>query len=37
MAMALTGFWLAAERRVLAAAQAEFRAGAVPYRSTMDL
>ncbi|MCE1159165.1 MAG: amidohydrolase [Spirochaetia bacterium] len=37
MAMALTGFWLAAEPGLLAAAQAEFRAGAVPYRSTMDL
>ncbi|HEY9055241.1 MAG TPA: peptidase dimerization domain-containing protein, partial [Rectinemataceae bacterium] len=36
-AMALAAFRLAAEPGLLAAAQAEFRAKAVPYRSTMDL
>jgi aminobenzoyl-glutamate utilization protein B len=34
--MALAGFRLATEPDLLAAAQAEFRACAVPYRSTMD-
>jgi aminobenzoyl-glutamate utilization protein B len=34
--MALAGFRLATEPDLLAAAQAEFRALAVPYRSTMD-
>lgn len=34
--MALAGFRLASEPELLAAAQAEFRACAVPYRSTMD-
>ncbi len=37
MTMALAGFRLAAEPALLAKAQAEFKAGAVPYRSTMDI
>jgi aminobenzoyl-glutamate utilization protein B len=37
MSMALTGFRLAAEPKLLAAARAEFKATAEPYRSTMDV
>ncbi|MDX9784169.1 MAG: amidohydrolase [Spirochaetia bacterium] len=37
MSMALAAFRLAAEPELLAAAQAEFKANSLPYRSTMDV